>query len=147
MLTFALGLKFYGTKNKTAYINDQKYPVRAVKFIEKNLDIENIRLYNGYNYGSYLIYKNIPVFIDSRCDLYTPQFNKKDIFMDAHVISNLLTLYNVKFHEYGITHIIIESGSRLDLMLGADYNYQTLYRDDAFCIYKIKEQTMENVNE
>ena len=41
----------------------------------QNLDVKNIKLFNEYNYGSYLLYKGIPVFIDSRADLYAPEFN------------------------------------------------------------------------
>ena len=33
------------------------------------------RLLNYYDYGGYLVYKNIPVFIDARCDLYLKEFN------------------------------------------------------------------------
>lgn len=34
-----------------------------------------MKLFNEYNYGSYLLYKGVPVFIDSRADLYAPEFN------------------------------------------------------------------------
>ena len=44
--------------------------------------MSSMRLFNEYNYGSYLLYEGIPVFIDSRADLYAPEFNgtrKEDI--------------------------------------------------------------------
>ena len=48
-----------------------------------------MRLYNEYNYGSYLLFKDIPVFIDSRASLYTKQFNKLnyDILNDYNEIN------------------------------------------------------------
>ena len=139
MITLSFGFNFYGNKNKIDYINQNKYPVRAAQYILQELDVENIRLFNGYNYGSYLLFKNIPVFIDSRCDLYTPEFNDKDIFMDTHNITNLLTNYDAKFNEYKITHIITEINSRLDMVLSMDEKYRNIYIDSKFCIYeKIK---------
>src|SRR5699024_8643402 len=65
----------YKPKANDEFISSNVYPVEASKYIKENLDIENIRLYNEYNYGSYLLYEGIPVFIDSRADLYTPEFN------------------------------------------------------------------------
>ena len=38
-------------------------------------DIKNMRIFNEYNFGSQLLFRGIPVFIDSRCDLYSPEFN------------------------------------------------------------------------
>ena len=63
-----------------------------------------MKLFNDYNYGSYLLFKGIPVFIDSRADLYSPEFNKgKDIFSDYLNISGLSNWYEDKFEEYGVT--------------------------------------------
>ena len=58
------------------YVADNIYPVQAAEYIKENLDYKNIRFYNQYDYGSYLLMEKIPVFLDSRCDLYTPEFNK-----------------------------------------------------------------------
>ena len=135
-VVFSTSLLLYGNKNNQDYINKELYPVRATDYIIKNLDINKIKLYNNYNYGSYLMYKNIPQFIDSRCDLYTPEFNNKDIFNDSIDISSLLVDYDEKFREYGITHILIESNSKLRLVLDKDSKYRALYYDDNFCIFE-----------
>ena len=58
------------------FVKESSYPVDAATYITENLDLKSIRLFNGYNYGSYLIFRRIPVFIDSRADLYAPEFNK-----------------------------------------------------------------------
>ena len=96
------------------YYNENDYPIRAAAWIKANLDIENIKLFNEYNYGSYLIFENIPVMIDSRCDLYTPQYNTKtgkaedgqDIFMDVQNVATGVDNYNDTFKKYGVTNII-----------------------------------------
>ncbi len=130
------GITFYRPKIDDKYVNEALYPVQASEFILNNLNVDNIRLYNNYNFGSYLLYKDIPVFIDSRCDLYSPEFNKKDIFYDALNIASLGVYYEDKFEEYGITHIITNADSKLKMLLEKDNNYTDIYQDDYFWIFQ-----------
>ena len=90
-----IGIQNFKPILKTPYYTNHDYPIYASKWIKENLDYKNIKLFNEYNYGSYLIYEGIPVMIDSRCDLYTPQYNTKtgkpkdgqDIFMDVQNVA------------------------------------------------------------
>lgn len=124
------------------FINESKYPVEASTWILENLDVNNIKLYNEYNYGSYLLFRGIPVFIDSRADLYAPEFNKgdneegRDIFSDYINISSIGTYYETKFEKYGITHVIVVNKAKLNMFLSRDENYKELYKDDNFVIYE-----------
>ena len=79
----------------------------------KNIDLETARFYNEYNYGSYLIFRGIPVFIDSRADLYAPEFSGKeqDIFMDFIDMSSIGTFYGDIFEKYDMTHVITYKNS------------------------------------
>ena len=139
-------------KMKTKYVNESTYPVKAADWILENLDINNIKLYNEYNYGSYLLYRGIPVFIDSRCDLYTPQYNDeenhgkndgkgKDIFSDFINSSNLGTYYGEIFEKYKITHVIIKEGSKMNMLIkkADSEKYKELYSDKSFIIYEVLE--------
>ena len=127
-----------------SYVDSRTYPVAASEWILNNLDVKNIKLYNEYNYGSYLLFKGIPVFIDSRADLYAPEFNTKtgdkkdgkDIFTDALNIAGLAVDYNSKFSEYGVTHIITYGNSKLSMIMADDKGYKLLYQDDSFKIYE-----------
>lgn len=133
-------MKTLGTK----YIDEGSYPMEAATWILENLDTEELRLYNEYNYGSYLLFRGIPVFIDSRCDLYSPEFNEdkengivgKDIFSDALNIAGISANYKDKFKEYGITHVISFSNSKLVMLLKDDKNYKLIYEDDHFSIFE-----------
>ena len=124
------------------FISTSKYPVAASDWILENLDVENIRLYNEYNYGSYLLFRGIPVFVDSRADLYAPEFNKqegeegRDIFSDYINISSIGTYYETKFEKYDITHVIVVNNAKLNMFLSRDENYKQLYKDDNFVIYE-----------
>lgn len=107
------GNKFIDKKKNNNYVSTSSYPVEAADWILENLDVNNIKLFNEYNYGSYLLYRGIPVFIDSRADLYAPEFNgKKDIFMDFINTSNLGKYYGNTFKEYGITHVILYKNAK-----------------------------------
>ena len=130
-------------KLEDSFINENKYPVAAATWILENLDIESMKLYNEYNYGSYLLYRGIPVFIDSRADLYAPEFNKKedeeegrDIFSDYMSTSSIGSYYETKFKKYGITHVIVVNNAKLNMFLARDNKYKELYKDDNFVIYE-----------
>ncbi len=128
-------------KRNDKYINKSSYPVEAADWILENLDVNNIKLFNEYNYGSYLLFRGIPVFIDSRADLYAPEFNglDNDIFMDFINTSNIGKYYGSTFEKYGITHIILYKSSKISMLIDkADSEkYNKLYSDDHFVIYEV----------
>lgn len=129
---------------KDTFIDESTYPVAACDFILENVDLQNMRIYNEYNYGSYMLYRDIPVFIDSRADLYTPEFNPGvDIFTDFINISNISTYYENKFEEYKITHVIVYKNAKLNMFLSRDENYKKLYSDDHFVFYERLSETQK----
>lgn len=151
LLIFAISYSLYRGNINKDYVSTSTYPVEATKWIKENLDYKEIKIFNDYNYGSYLLLNDIPVFIDSRCDLYTPEFNGtynkfkkkyegKDIFTDYINISSISTYYDTKFEYYGITHVMTKSNSKLNMLISRDSKYKQLYKDDHFVIYeRLKE--------
>lgn len=119
-------------------VNENTYPIEATKYVKGNLDLNEIQLFNEYNFGSYLLFEDVPVFIDSRADVYDPQFNgwEDDIFRDFLNISNACNDYEEKFEHYKITHLLIYKNSTLDKVLRLDNNYNELYSDDNFIVYE-----------
>ena len=142
IFTIGLSSKYMNKNLKREYINESTYPVQAAEWILGNLDVENIKLYNEYNYGSYLLFKGIPVFIDSRADVYDPQFHGgQDIFSDFIGTSNISKYYGTTFEKYGITHIIITKNSKVAMLIrkADSEKYKELYSDNNFVIYEILE--------
>ena len=119
-------------------VSDKEYPVKAVEYIKNNLDVNNIKLFNEYNFGSYMLFNDISVFIDSRADVYDPAFNdwEDDIFRDFINLTGACNNYEEKFKHYGITHLLIYKNSTLDKVLRLDNNYNELYKDSNFIIYE-----------
>ncbi len=135
-----VSIKDIGKKKTTNIINIYTYPIEAADWILENLDVENIRLFNEYNYGSYLLFRGIPVFIDSRADLYAPEFNGgKNIFMDFINTSNISTYYGSTFEKYDITHVIVYENSKINMLIkkADEDRYKKLYEDDSFVIYEV----------
>ena len=140
-------LSLYCVKNKikAKYIDEKAYPVEMSEFIlqyfdENNINIDDVRLYNEYNYGSYLLYRGIPVFIDSRCDLYAPEYNGgRDIFMDFIKSSNLDIWFEDIFKKYDITHVILYKDSKMNMIIQDAKldGYNLLKEDNNFVFYEI----------
>lgn len=147
LMVIMLSASFYliRPKLKTQYIDESLYPVQMSEFIlnyfeENNIDISTVRLYNEYNYGSYLLYKDIPVFIDSRADLYAPEFNGgRDIFTDFIESSNLSVYFGDIFKKYDITHVILYKNSKINMIITETNlrGYKLIKADDNFVFYEI----------
>ena len=145
LFVIILSVYFINQKLNTNYIDEQTYPVQISDFIlqyfeENNINIKDVRLYNEYNYGSYLLYRDIPVFIDSRCDLYAPEYNGgKDIFMDFIESSNLSIWFEDVFKKYDITHVILYKNSKMNMIIkdGNLDGYNLLKEDENFVFYEI----------
>ena len=132
---------FIKPKINDDYIDDRAYPVAACDFIlnESGIDLSKARFYNEYNYGSYLLFRGIPVFIDSRADLYAPEFNPDiDIFTDFINCSNIGEYYEDTFEKYDITHVICYKTAKVNMIItkSEDPNYKLLYEDDFFVVYE-----------
>lgn len=139
LLIIIISLTTFKEKVGNKYISKRSYPVEAVEWIKENLNVSEIRLYNEYNYGSYILFQDIPVFIDSRADLYTPEFNgdkDKDIFTDFLNTASINVHYDTIFDKYDITHLLIPKNAKINLFLKDDEDYKELYKDNNFIIYE-----------
>ena len=126
----------YNINSKEEYINENNYPVEMVDYIYDNLDTKKIKLFNQYDFGSYLIYRNLKVFVDSRSDLYTKPFNKKEDIFDE--VMNISQNYGRVFNKYDITHILIYNDTKdyLNQILNASSNYKLIHKEGRFSLYE-----------
>lgn len=146
LIVILISFNILKPKLNNKFVDENTYPVQAADYILENVDLENMKIYNEYNYGSYLLFRGIPVFVDSRADLYTPQFNGekqengeydgRDIFSDYINTSNIGVYYEDKFRQYDITHVLIRKNSKLNMFVSRNDNYIELYSDDNFVFYQ-----------
>ena len=136
---------FIKPKLNQTYIDEDTYPVKMsdwiLEYFEKEqIDLSEVRLFNEYNYGSYLLYRGIPVFIDSRCDLYAPEYNPGvSIFDDFISTSNLNDWFETRLAKYNLTHMILYKDSKINMIIeyGNLDGYKLLKQDDNFVFYEI----------
>lgn len=92
------------------------------------------RLYNYYNYGGYLISHDIPVFIDSRADLYS-KYN----YQDSYNLSVLRGPYEDLLKKYDFDYLILDKGSPLAYYLSKSLQYELVLDKKNTVLYRKKE--------
>ena len=138
---------FIKPKLNQTYIDENTYPVKMsdwiLEYLEREqIDLSEVRLFNEYNYGSYLLFRGIPVFIDSRCDLYAPEYNPGvSIFDDFIASSNLNDWFEIRLAKYNITHMILYKDSKMNMIIerGNLDGYKLLKQDENFVFYEITD--------
>lgn len=123
------------TRMKEEYVNPEKYPIEATKYIKENLDYANMKIYNNFNYGSYLEFQGIKAFVDSRSEIFTSQFNDTTILEDWYQTKTGYTNYNDTFEKYGIDYALIENSEIINTYISVDEKYEKVYEDNTFSIY------------
>ena len=118
------------------YIPEDKYPVKATDYILENLDINNMRIYNDFDYGSYLEFRGLKVFLDSRSEIYCEEYNDVTIFKDFIDAKKGFASYKEVFSKYDFTHILLRNNDIVNQYIKDDNNYTKLYNDDTFILYE-----------
>lgn len=119
------------------YVSKYNYPIQATEWIKENIDYDNMRIWNHFNWGSYLELNGIKVFVDSRSGMYTEQENKNcNVLNDWYSVSEREKNYEEVFEKYEITHILVSNNEYLNKDLSKDENYNLLYDDSSFSLYE-----------
>jgi hypothetical protein len=130
------------SESKIGYIDNSVepiYPVEMVKYIKENMDYENMRIYNFYDYGAYLLFNDIKVFIDSRSDLYMKEFNKGVTVFDDTM--GMPANHKMFFEKYDFTHLLIPKESKSNVVIELLPEFKVIKEDEYFLLYeKVKSE-------
>lgn len=118
------------------YVDEEKYPVQATEYILENIDIDEMRIFNHFNFGAYLEFKGVPVFIDSRSGIYCAEFNDTTILEDWLNVYKGKVHYKEIFEKYRITHVLFYKNEIANTYISIDSDYEVLYEDDNFILYE-----------
>ena len=136
-LSVAIAMFNYSERIGEKIVDETLYPVNATQYVLDNYNIHDIKMFNNYTFGSYLLYKGIPVYIDSRSDLYTTSFNKdRDIFAEYVSVYTLQESYDSTFEKYGITHVLMYKEDIINFVLQKDAAYKIVYEDESFILWE-----------
>lgn len=125
---FLIGLRI----NDIQYIDETEYPVEAYESTKQYFN-EDTRVFNEYAWGSYLELNNEKVFIDSRLDLYTEEYNEGVTVFKDYLNINLK--YKEIIEKYDINMFFIKSNTALATILSVDSEFEEVYKDDVACVY------------
>lgn len=106
-------------------IDKKKWPVEAISRLEQG------NTFNDYRWGGYLIFKDKPVFIDGRADVY---YNESEVFQDYVDITSFNKEPIGIFNKYCIEQVIIPVNTPLDIYL-KKMGWPEKFRDETAVIY------------
>ena len=120
------------------YVDTLSYPVYACDYINRFIDKDNMRIYNTFNYGSYIEYKGIKAFIDSRSGMFSEEFNDTTVLEDFNNINGGVKHYRDVFNKYDINYVLINNGNLISVYIADDEEWNMIYNDDGFSLYEKK---------
>jgi hypothetical protein len=109
------------------------YPTKAADYLQ-SLPLQDRRhVLNDYLWGGYLILncRDVPVFIDSRVDIFEYNGIVKDYLDFANLKASLEVL-----DRYGIRYALLPTSSPAGYLLRHDPDWHTVYSDDVASIFE-----------
>lgn len=121
-------LFFINLKNVKNKYNNKMIDDKIIEIVKKE---HPKRLYNFYDYGGYLIYKNIPVFVDGRADLYSP-YNYSNYIN----ISKLYGKYEDLLNYYNFDYFLVSDQFSIYNYLEYSNDYELIIHSGHVAFYK-----------
>jgi len=128
--------------NRSEFVSPN-YPIKATEYIKEHYDLNTLRLFNDYSIGSYLVLEHVPVFIDSRADVYDTKFNKNTAaYKDYLQFKSGEAYYLDIIDKYKFNVLLIRKNSAyLKNTLEHDNNFKRVYEDNQYIIYEYEKES------
>ena len=136
LILIAISINNLEHRVREEYISVSDYPVDITNYIKENIDVSSLRIFNHFNFGSYLEFNDIPAFIDSRSEIFCQEFNDTQILKDWLDATRGNKNYQIIFDKYDINYALLYNAELINLYIYNDPNYKLIYQDDIFCLYK-----------
>lgn len=107
-----------------------RYPVQAVDYLE-SAGLSEARIYNSYNWGGYLIWRGLPVFVDGRADVYGDDF----LFFYRRAY-DATPRWQDPLKEYDVEYVLMEQESPLGVVLEASGQWSLIYEDEQANLFR-----------
>lgn len=122
---------------KLDYLPKSTYPIDSVEYIKTNIGNDK-RIFNEYTYGSLLMFNDIKVFIDSRADLYTKEYNKDCTVAEDYIAAiTCAGNYEEILTKYNIEYLLIGKDSALAHNIFNDKKYEKIFDDEISYVIKV----------
>jgi hypothetical protein len=135
VLVVGVGLLWTAVRISNNHLAVEKsFPLAAVDFLEESgLDESNI--YNHYEWGGYLIWRRIPVFIDGRTELYGNEF-----FLSYLQAFEARQNWQEPLDAYEVETVVMPRNSALATVLTVSSDWEVVYLDDQARIFQRQER-------
>lgn len=107
------------------------------EFLKNNYNTEDLVIYTGFDYGSYIEYLGFHSYFDTRAEVFLKKANKKEnIFPEAVKIQESCNRYQDFIKKYQFTHMIVRKKSCLCRNLKKDH-VKIVFQDEDFVIFEL----------
>lgn len=139
LIAICFSVKNSLNNNISGYLPKSEYPIDSVNYIKENIGSDS-RIFNEYTYGSLLMFNDIKCFIDSRCDLYTKEYNKGCTVADDYINAiNCTGNYEEILTKYSIDYLLISKDSALAKNIFNNSKYDKLFEDKISYVIKVRK--------
>ena len=110
----------------------------AIDFLKENYNVQDLKLFNEYHLGAYMLFRDIPVFIDSRVNEYTRPFNpdlERDVYDDYISIIDLKKNWREVEAYYDFDGYFISKSEALTEVLSVDSDYEKVWENNKLVIF------------
>ena len=109
----------------------------GVDKILKYKDAKNSKIYVGYGYGSYLIYRGLTPYMDGRAEVFLKNNNhKEDILKEYYLLNNGYLDYSEFISKYEFGYMIIMKNDEIYREAIEDNNYKVIYKEKKYSVFK-----------
>ncbi len=124
---------------KAVQAGDAPAVSQAMNYLIEHEEKDGMVLYTGYNDGGYAEYVGYKPYIDPRAEVFVMKNNQKaDVMKEYHDLQYGELYYKDVLDRYGFTHLLISEGDILITYLPHDEDYEKIYEDDIYQIYRLK---------
>lgn len=137
VLTLALAMAALWTQTRLQNNNQtiaERFPVAAVDYIEQ-AGLTEGRVYNLYEWGGYLIWRHIPVFIDGRTELYGDDF-----FLYYLQTIRLQENWRQPLADFDVAYVLVGRSHPLATLLVTSGEWEAAYQDELAQVLMRREQ-------
>ncbi len=124
-----VALRFTYIAQKNPVYEAEHFPVAALDYLRTEGLLDR-RIFNTYNWGGYLIWHNVPVYIDGRADVYGDEF-----IWQYMLAFQLHGDWRVPLDAYHVDYILIEARSSFASVLEASSEWTQVYADNVSAVF------------
>lgn len=105
--------------------------------------LKDRKIFNITNSSGYLIYLDIPVYMDGRIDVYTPEYDNPDIFMEGLKALHSNKLMKELSDKYGFDTLVLDLNSTTTGIFLASPEWESNYYSENIIIFERKKEKKE----